>query len=202
MARKLIVESGGYLISPKKKTESAGSESKWSASVWKLGKKNLNGRTYTKELAERICKEGKSTVAYDGHMEDMMTGREYGIAKAVCSNPHIEGNEMRVDIDFIDKEYEGKLLTIMSMGVPIGVSSVGYGEEDEDGVIDAESYEVVRYLDFVTMPAGEVYATLGEKRDAKDPEHFTGRALPKAEKSTDVRRRKVAEDLAELMTRS
>ena len=40
---------------------------------------------------------------------------------------------------------------------PIGVSSVGYGSIDENGVIQ-EDYEIVRYLDFVAMPAGLVYA--------------------------------------------
>jgi hypothetical protein len=131
----------------------------WVADVWRLGERNLNGRTYTKEVATKVIKETPSTLAYDGHYADVVSGNEYGIAKAICKNPRIEGELLKVDIEFIDKEFEEKLEKISKAGVPIGVSSVGYGEVDAKGVIISATYSLVRYLDFVTSPAGEVYAT-------------------------------------------
>ena len=167
MKGKLLIESGGVLHKPALQESEA--KGKWTASIWKLDQKNLNGRIYSTELAKRICAENKVTVAYDGHDVNWTSGEEYGIAKAVCSNPRIEGEELRVDIKFVDKEYEELLRTLVGEGVAIGVSSVGYGETDDYGRIKEDTYELVRYLDFVTMPAGEVYAKMGEKTGGRHP---------------------------------
>ena len=200
MKLKQLVEHGGVLHRPRiAESEGQATESrkKWTASVWKLDQRNLNGRTYPTALAQRLVKENPSTMAYDGHEAASYTGGEYAIAKAVCSNPRIESGELRVDIDFVDDGYRALLERLIDSGVKIGVSSVGYGWEDEHGVVDASSYVLIRFLDFVTCPAGEVYATVESKQG--EPEHpgapmgDTG-----ADKAMAERRAKVASELRKI----
>lgn len=199
MKKKLLIETGGLLHRPVLKEEENSSGKKWTASVWQLDKRNLNGRTYSTELAERIVKENPVTIAYDGHSVDCQTGQEYGITKAVCSNPRIEDGCLRVDIDFIDKEFEALVSSLTDRGVPIGVSSVGYGIEDEQGVIDPGSYVLIRFLDFVTTPAGEVYVRV----ESEDPEKpgKSGESVdkPDADKALAERRAKVAGEIKKLL---
>lgn len=197
MEKKLIVESGGVLHMPPKTEDTK--TGKWTASVWKLDKKNLNGRIYSTELAKRIVKESPTTLAYDGHDAAYATGAEYSIAKAVCSNPRIESGELRVDIDFVDETYERLLTALMHKGVPIGVSSIGWGEQDDDGNILPETYELVRFLDFVTSPAGEVYAKMEKRKPAKGSLDDGGGPMgePPADSLVRERRAKVAKMLAQ-----
>lgn len=136
--------------------EQAGSVSAWSAPIWNIGRLNLNGRVYTEELAKRLVSENRATLAYDSHRHEW--GEAYLAAVAVVKSPRIEGDQLWVDIFFVDKAYSEKLAAIHEAGVSIGVSSVGYGETDKDGVVNAATYELVRYLDFVTDPANETYA--------------------------------------------
>jgi len=136
--------------------EQAGSVSAWSAPVWNIGRLNLNGRVYTDDLAKRLVSENRATLAYDSHRHEW--GEAYLAAVAVVKNPRIEGDQLWVDIFFVDKAYSEKLSAIHEAGVSIGVSSVGYGETDKDGVVNAATYELVRYLDFVTDPANETFA--------------------------------------------
>ena len=204
MDKKLLIESGGYLSRPGSIKESEGDgKAKWSAPVWRIGEMNLNGRIYSMPLAQRIAAEQKTTMAYDGHDVNWITGEEYGIAKAVCSNPRVEDNQLWVDIEFVDEVYEKRLLSLMEKGIQIGVSSVGYGEQDPvSGIIIPESYELVRYLDFVTMPAGEVYARIGEKaRNQRQRRSEETVVKTEADKAMAERRSKVAEGLAKLIVR-
>lgn len=136
--------------------EQSGSVSAWSAPIWNIGRLNLNGRLYTEELAKRLVAENRATLAYDSHRHEW--GEAYLAAVAVVKNPRIEGDQLWVDIFFVDKAYSEKLSAIHEAGVSIGVSSVGYGETDKDGVVNAATYELVRYLDFVTDPANETFA--------------------------------------------
>jgi hypothetical protein len=154
--------------------EQSGSVSAWSAPIWNIGRLNLNGRLYTEELAKRLVAENKATLAYDSHRHEW--GEAYLAAVAVVRNPHIEGEQLWVDIFFVDKGYSDKLQAIHEAGVPIGVSSVGYGETDKDGVVNATTYELVRYLDFVTDPANETYAgPENETVNVKKEESASGR---------------------------
>ena len=146
------------------------SSSRWECDIWKLGEENLNGRIYTEELAKRLVKEQPTTIVNDGHFCDYCNGQEYENAKAVASNLRIEGDYLKCDLTFLESEsaYEKKLEELTDKGVAIGVSSVGYGEYEDDGkTIKPETYMVVRLVDFVTMPAGEVYAN---KVDDEEPE--------------------------------
>lgn len=146
-------------------TEAKGSVSAWEAQVWHLGVVNLNGRVYTEPLAQRMIAENRATIAYDGHDGDRLG--DYSPVKAIAKNPHISGEYFCVDVFVIDEEYSKKLEVIAEHGLPIGVSSVGYGETDQNGVVNAATYELVRYLDFVTTPAGGNGA---KKKEAVDNE--------------------------------
>ena len=167
MARKLLNEDVEIValrrLPEARLTEEKGSIGAWEAPVWRLGVLNLNGRIYPVSLAQRIVAENKITVAYDGHNGDRLG--EYGPVKAVIKNPRIQDGLMYVEIFVVDPAYEEKLKAISDLGVSIGVSSVGWGETDANGLISTPTYELVRYLDFVTSPAGQVYATAKESND-------------------------------------
>lgn len=171
MAKEMLIERAEIrYVSPLQ--EEAGAEpaeGKWTADVWKLDEMNLNGRIYPTALAERIVGMGITTMAYDGHDADYASGNEYKCMVATCSNARIENGVMKVDIDFYDKEYEARLRYLVQKGVPIGVSSVGFGETADNGMVLPESYEIVRFLDFVTTPAGEVYANIEKEQAEKVP---------------------------------
>lgn len=161
-----------------------GTVRKWTADIWKLGVENLNGRIYPKELGERLVKEQPITPANDGHWYALISGKEYGCAKAVVKNLRIESDVLKADIIFLKSEekYEEKLLELIENGIEIGVSSVGYGEYLPDGkTINPDTYEVVRLLDFVTSPAGEVYANISQ--DDGDGQNGTGTPAGTPEKS-------------------
>ena len=197
MALQKFIEEA-WIHRPQKMTEAEGADvsaGKWTASVWRLDQINLNGRIYSTELANRIVKENKTTTANDGHWAD--SASEYSCAKAVCGNPRIEHGELVVDIDFIDEEYEKKLNILADKGVAIGVSSAGWGECDETGRIVPETYELVRYLDFVTMPAGEVYA----KREENEQKASETRGVEKKAVEVSAESKKLAHDITKILLR-
>ena len=138
----------------------------WTAPVWQLDKLNLNGRLYSTKLAQRIVAEAAKTGVCDGHYPSEHA--EYDNFKAIAKNPRIENAQLWVDIYFVDKAYQNKIADLAENGLAIGVSSVGYGETDVDGVVNADTYRLVRYLDFVTAPAGEVYARPANEKEAND----------------------------------
>lgn len=154
--------------------------STWTAPIWKLDKLNLNGRVYSTKLAQRIVAENKVTGCCDGH--DPSYTQDYKNYMAVAKNPRIEGEELWVDIKIIDESYQALLSALIAEGVPIGVSSVGYGECDKDGVVDPNTYELVRYLDFVSCPAGEVFAT--PKKESTDNEPIETDSMESAERAS------------------
>lgn len=158
----LLIESGTLkVIRTIQESEGNPESDVWTAEVWRLDEVNLNGRVYGTELAQRIVKEGIKTMAYDGHDADWRSGHDFSPAIAYCDNPRIENKCLVVDIHFLESQRENasvkNIRELYKAGLPIGVSSVGYGSMDENGVIQ-EDYEIVRYLDFVAMPAGLVYA--------------------------------------------
>lgn len=198
MERRLLVESSTITSIRKPLDESATVEKgKWIAPVWKLDIRNLNGRIYPTALAERIVKEASRTIAYDGHEAAYQSGAEYSIAKAVCSNPRIEDGCLWVDIDFVDDAYRERLETLVSKGIDIGVSSCGYGEIDDEGVVIPETYELVRFLDFVTSPAGEVYAKMNNEDTNAEKEDPSKSMDEEEAKAMAELRTKVAESIVE-----
>ena len=147
-------------------TEQSGAVSAWTSPVWNIGRLNLNGRVYSEDLANRIVTENKATVSYDSHGNDY--SKAYSDVMAVSKNPRIEGDQLWVDIFMVDAAYSSKLEAINRSGVGIGVSCVGYGETDKDGVVNPTTYELVRYLDFVVDPANETYAFPDSKDKTKE----------------------------------
>lgn len=191
MSKTLFRDSVGVVpfkrLPETKLTEQKGSVGAWEAPVWNLGRLNLNGRVYPVELGKRIAAEGKVLVSYDGHDGDRFG--DYGPVKAVTKNPRVEGaageEQLVVEIYVIDEAYQKQLEKISDLGVGIGVSSVGYGETDKDGVVNSHTYEIVRYLDFVTTPAGEVYATPKSEQTEEAGEDLEVSGLETGELSTE-----------------
>jgi len=159
-----------------------GAVSAWTAPIWNIGKLNLNGRVYTEDLAKRLVAENKATIAYDSHNHDY--GNAYNEVVAVAKNPRIEGDQLWVDIYMVDESYSTKVEAIHKAGVGIGVSSVGYGETDKDGVVNAKTYELLRYLDFVVDPANETHAVPGKNGKENDSvqDHESDKVLPEGSK--------------------
>lgn len=124
--------------------------------VWRLGSENLNGRIYPTTLGERIVQENKITFSFDGHPVNEFD-TSYKDVKAVAKNPKIKEGYLVVDLHFIDESFANKLEAIIGLGGLVGLSSVGFGILDESNTIDVNSYELVRYLDFVFTPSYEVY---------------------------------------------
>ena len=158
----LLIESGTLkVIRTMQESEGSPESDIWTAEVWRLDEVNLNGRVYSTELAQRIVKEGVKTMAYDGHEADWQSGHDFAPAIAYIDNPRIENKCLVVDIHFLESQKDSasvkNIRELYKAGLPIGVSSVGYGSMDQNGVIQ-DDYEIVRYLDFVAMPAGLVYA--------------------------------------------
>lgn len=125
----------------------------WTVPLWNLNEMNLNGRIYSDVLATRLVAENARTICNDGHDEI----GEYSNMMAHAFDPFIEDGQLWVHFQFIDKAYEAKILFCLENGIPVGVSSVGYGIMDENGLVDADSYELVRYFDFVNQPANSTY---------------------------------------------
>ena len=166
-------------------SESSGEKgSEWSVPIWNLGERNLNGRTYTEELAQRLVKEAAKTLANDGHFDECS---EYANARAYAYEPWIENNQMWVKFKFIDSEYEDKIIFCLENGIPVGVSSVGYGSMDAQGVIDAATYELIRYFDFVNQPANETFVQKEEVQEPTEPSTEDEESAT-AEKAENLRR--------------
>ncbi len=178
MNKQLFVEYSQVRLT-KVKTEASEAAGKtaegiWEAPVWKLGVVNLNGRVYNHALADRIVAEATVTGCCDGHEPDR--SEEFKNNVAICKEPYIKDGEMWVRIYMIDKEYESMLAKSQDLGLLIGVSSVGYGETDENGVVNPLTYELVRYMDFVANPANPSAIAM-QKNKKPEPEE------PKAEEA-------------------
>ncbi len=124
--------------------------------IWRLGEKNLNGRTYSKELAEKVIKEGKKTFCLKDHPQD--DGSVDRIV-AIAENPHIKENVFYADAYFVDEDFENKIEKIVERGMGLGVSSSALGDLDESGNVLVEGFEIERYFDFVINPSYQVYLT-------------------------------------------
>jgi len=169
---KLLIETGTLkVIQEMKEAQGNPASDIWTAEVWRLDQINLNGRIYPRSLAERVVRDNIKTMAYDGHDADWRSGHDFAPAVAYCDNPRIDDNALVVDIHFLESQTDctsvRNIRELYKAGLPIGVSSVGYGSVDENGIV-MDDYEVVRYLDFVAQPAGLVYAE--PKTENHDPE--------------------------------
>ncbi len=161
----MSVEAGKIRSIALKEEEKKDYSAHWRAPVWHLDTVNLNGRVYGTELAKRIVAENQVTGVCDGHDPDYHF--EFKNFVAVAKNPTIEDGFLYVDIYMVDQAFAQNLEKMHALGLPIGVSSCGYGETDQYGNVVAATYELIRYMDFVTSPAGLVYATPKEEGKGK-----------------------------------
>jgi hypothetical protein len=142
----------------------------YSVPVWRLDEVNLNGRTYTTTLAERLIAENAITYSYCDHPDEEYA-QDFNSVKAVSKNPQIVEGNLCVDVHLVDREFGEKLKAIVKAGSEVGVSSVGYGSMNEANVIEADSFELVRYLDFVLNPSYSVFIT-DENNEVKENEEI------------------------------
>ena len=129
--------------------------------VWRLDKRNLNERVYSTKLAEKVIEQGKITVACDSHMDEP----KYEDVKAVGKNPTIEDGIMWVECSFVDEAFHKKAERLIEAGAGLGLSSSAWGDQDSNGNILEEGFEIDRYFDFVLDPSYEVYMTKETKKE-------------------------------------
>jgi hypothetical protein len=128
--------------------------------VWRLDKKNLNNRVYSRRLGEKVAKEYKDLVTVN--LADHPEGDSDGSVKdilAVSKNPHIREGVLYVDTYPVDESFANKLERIVELGGGLGVSSSCYGDVDGNGNVLEEDFEVTRWHDFVLSPSYEVFVT-------------------------------------------
>lgn len=128
--------------------------------VWRLDKKNLNNRIYSRRLGEKVAKEYKDLVTVN--LADHPEGDNDGSVKdilAVSKNPHIRDSVLYVDTYPVDESFSKKLERIVELGGGLGVSSSCYGDVDGNGNVLEEDFEVTRWHDFVLSPSYEVFVT-------------------------------------------
>jgi len=145
---------------------------------------NINGRIYSKELWENVKKLGsyEGTLSLADHPEDDSDGSVKDIV-AVWHNLKIGNEFVTCDCYVLDNPNGYTILKTLEAGGQVGLSSVGYGEIDDDGkTVIPESYELVRVGDFVINPSQGVFATLGNVK------------IPKSENVLHDRKNKILEN--------
>ena len=151
--------------------------------IWVLDAENLNGRTYPRELGERIVRENKITYVLDGHpLDDNWNVRDIvGVAK----NPSIKENVMYVDLYIVEDSVQNKISEMVYHDSFVGLSSAGLGTIEDDGTITEENYELQRYCDLVIEPAYGVYITKNSE-EVKESVEVSDSAEEEIEESTDL----------------
>ena len=151
--------------------------------IWVLDVENLNGRTYPRELGERIVRENKITYVLDGHPlnDDWVVRDIVGVAK----NPSIKENVMYVDLFIVDDSIQNKISEMVYHDSFVGLSSAGLGTIEDDGTITEENYELQRYCDLVIEPAYGVYITKNSE-EVKESVEVSDSAEEEIEESTDL----------------
>lgn len=170
---------------------------KWEIPVWRLGKKNLNGRTYKESLGKRVEKVYKETMTAnladhpdkDGSVKDILS---------VSGNPHVREGILWVDSVIVDEVFEKKLEKMVEAGYGLGVSSSVMGDVDSDGNVLDESVELDRWYDWVLSPSYEVYATKECKKESVEQketieEKITIDNIKESKSMSDEKRQKLYE---------
>ena len=129
------------------------------------GQKNLNGRIYPFKLWDRIFQlfRTKSTVALCNHPED---DGDPARIWAVLRNPGYNSDRTlgMVDCYILDNELGRTANGILLAGGDIGLSSSGVGDFEVDGItVDADTYELERFFDWVLNPSYSVFGSLDDK---------------------------------------
>ncbi len=131
---------------------------KWEVPVWRLDKKNLNGRTYRESLGKRMEKVYREAVTANLADHPENDGSVNNIL-SVSKNPHIREGIMWVDAYIVDETFENKLKKMVEAGYGLGVSSSVLGDVDSNGFVIDESVELDRFFDWVLSPSYSVFVT-------------------------------------------
>jgi len=153
-------------------------------------KLNLNDRIYNTPLWNRVILLGQGIGAFGltDHPED---GGSVKDTWCVWQNPRIEmfKGEKVVMVDaYLFGKWGQHALDALNAGGTIGLSSVGYGEFLADNkTIDPETFELVRFADWVLDPS---YAVFGDKTKEipEEKQENVEKKLPSA-KSEDVNKK-------------
>jgi len=137
--------------------------SKWEIPVWRLGKKNLNGRTYQESLGKRVEQTCSKLVTANlgDHPEDG-SGSVKDIL-SISKNPHVRDGILWVDASVVDEVFDKKLNRMADAGYGLGVSSSIYGDTTDEGVVIDESVEICRFFDYVLEPSYSVFVNKSNK---------------------------------------
>lgn len=122
--------------------------------VWRLEQKNLNGRIYGRDLAEKVIANNVATVCLADHPKEEGSVKDI---MAVAKNPRIMGDIMYADCYFVDDDFAQKVYRIVELGSAVGVSSSAFGDVDASGRVMADGFELERYFDFVLNPSYQVF---------------------------------------------
>lgn len=122
--------------------------------VWRLDQKNLNGRIYGRDLAEKVIANNLATVCLADHPKEEGSVKDI---MAVAKNPRIMGDIMYAECYFVDDDFAKKVNRIVELGSAVGVSSSAFGDVDAQGRVMAEGFELERYFDFVLNPSYQVF---------------------------------------------
>lgn len=121
--------------------------------------KNLNERIYPKKLWEKVEKEevAEGSLSLMGHPEDE------GDPKDICGvwkNFKVL-DEVGIADWYLTGSHGSDLIEHIQAGGKIGVSSVGFGEFEDDGkTVKWDTYELERLGDAVINPSQQVFATV------------------------------------------
>jgi hypothetical protein len=131
------------------------------------GQKNLNGRIYSYKLWDRIFQlfANKSTVSLCNHPED---DGDPARIWAVLRNPGYNEDKTlgMVDCYILDNELGRTANGVLLAGGDLGLSSSGLGDFEVDGItVDADTYELERFFDWVLNPSYSVFGTLDDKKE-------------------------------------
>lgn len=122
--------------------------------VWRLEQKNLNGRIYGRDLAEKVIANNLATVCLADHPKEEGSVKDI---MAVAKNPRIMGDILYADCYFVDDDFAKKVYRVVELGSAVGVSSSAFGDVDASGRVMADGFELERYFDFVLNPSYQVF---------------------------------------------
>jgi hypothetical protein len=132
------------------------------------GQKNSNGRIYPYRLWDRVFQlfRDRPTVSLCNHPED---DGDPARIWAVLRNPGYSGDRTlgMVDCYILDNELGRTANGVLTAGGDLGLSSSGFGDFEADGVtVDADTFELERFFDWVLNPSYSVFGTLDDKKES------------------------------------
>ncbi|KKM63841.1 hypothetical protein LCGC14_1507440, partial [marine sediment metagenome] len=143
--------------------------------VSRPGQKNYNERIYSESLWNRIIKEkmGENSYGLMGHPEDDGNPKDAWCVWRNVRQEKINGELFAFADAWLFGPHGRQVNEGIEAGSGVGLSTVGYGDFEEDGITIRESdYELCRVADHVLEPSFGVFGTLedikSEKIEKKD----------------------------------